>query len=69
MLHAYSDEEITLYLAKKLKKSVQKLDVDEFLEFIEIPFSKVVGMIMNNEIIDCKTQVAILKVAFCKKVL
>ena len=57
----YTDEVITLYLAKGLKKSSQHLDDDEFLDLVKIPFAKAVEMIMNNEICDAKTIVGILK--------
>ena len=40
----------------------QSLDEDEFLEVEKIPLDKAVEMIMNNEIEDAKTQIAILKV-------
>lgn len=39
------------------------LDDDEFLEIVKIPLEKAVDMVLNNEIKDSKTQVAILKTA------
>lgn len=58
---AYDTEIIHMYLARRLTKSEQKLDEDEFLDVMKIPFSRAVEMIMNNEINDAKTQIAILK--------
>lgn len=60
---AYLTEKIHMYYAKGLTFSKQKLDEDEFLEVVKIPFDKAIEMIMNNEIPDAKTQVAILKTA------
>lgn len=58
---AYCDEKITLYLAKGLHKGTRKLDEDEFLNIVEVPLEKLVEEIMNDEISDGKTQVALLK--------
>lgn len=60
---AYSDEKITMYLAKGLHKGQQKLDDDEFLNIEEIPLSDLVKQVMSGEITDGKTQVAVLKAA------
>lgn len=60
---AYSDEKITMYMAKGLHKGEQKLDEDEFLDVKLIPVDTLVDMIMKGEITDGKTQVAVLKVA------
>lgn len=59
---AYDSEIIHIYLAKQLTKSSQHLDEDEFLSVERVPFDKAVEMVMNNEIPDSKTQIAILKV-------
>ena len=58
---AYCDEKLTLYLAKGLHKGTQKLDEDEFLNVYEIPLEELVESVMNGEITDGKTQVALLK--------
>ena len=58
---AYLDEVIHVYLAQGLSFGEQKLDEDEFLEVERYPLSDLVQMVMNNEIEDAKTQVAILK--------
>ena len=58
---AYDSEVIHMYLARGLHSGEQRLDEGEFLEIEKIPLEKAVEMIMNNEIQDAKTQIAILK--------
>lgn len=58
---AYDTEVIHMYLARGLHYGAQKLDEGEFLEVEKIPLEKAAEMIMNNEIGDAKTQLAILK--------
>ena len=58
---AYDTEVIYMYLAKGLHKAQQELDEDEFLEVLTIPLDEAVKMVMNNEIEDAKTQLALLK--------
>lgn len=58
---AYDTEVIHMYLARGLHSGEQHLDDNEFLEVEKIPLDKAVEMILNNEISDAKTQVAILK--------
>lgn len=58
---AYDTEIIHMYLAKELSFGDQKLDEGEFIDVIKMPFEKAVEMVMNNEIPDAKTQLAILK--------
>ena len=58
---AYDTEVIHMYLARGLHGGEQKLDADEFLEVEKIPLDKAVEMVMNNEITDAKTQIALLK--------
>jgi len=62
----YASEVISLYLAEDLTFSEQRLDEDEFLDVIRIPFEKALEMVMKNEIVDSKSQVAILKTAQLK---
>jgi len=57
----FCDEIIHLYLAQDLSYGSQNLDEDEFLDVIKIPFDKAYEMVINNEIEDAKTQIAILK--------
>lgn len=58
---AYDSEIIHMYLAKGLHKAEQDLDDDEFLDVLTIPLDEAVKMVMNNEIEDAKTQLALLK--------
>lgn len=59
----YVTEKIHMYYAKGLTFTQQKLDDDEFLDIVKIPFDKAIEMIMSNEIPDAKSQIAILKTA------
>lgn len=60
---AYDTEIIYMYLARGLHKCEQDLDDDEFLEVSSVPLSEAIKMVMNNEIEDAKTQLALLKAA------
>ena len=60
---AYSDEYITMYLARGLHKGKQDLDADEFLNVYTIPLKDLVDDVMSGKISDAKTQVAVLKAA------
>lgn len=57
----YCDEVIYLYLAKGLTFGEARPDEDEFLQVERIPLAAAVQMVLDNEIPDAKTQVAILK--------
>lgn len=63
----YCGEIITMYLAEELSFGEQKLDEDEFLDTVKIPFEKAVEMVLAGEIPDAKTQTAILKVKLMLK--
>ena len=56
----YSDEAIELFAARGLEKRKQKLDEEEFLEVIELPFAEAVAMVRDGRITDVKTIVALL---------
>ncbi|NLP27054.1 MAG: NUDIX hydrolase [Clostridiales bacterium] len=58
---AYVTEKIHIYLAKGLTFKEQKLDDDEFLDVIRIPFDEAINLVMDNKICDAKTQIALLK--------
>lgn len=64
---AYTDEVITMYLAKGLHQGTRNLDEDEFLNIMEVSLEELVEEIMQGKIADGKTQVAILKVAWMMK--
>ncbi|WP_195983865.1 NUDIX hydrolase [Clostridium sp. D33t1_170424_F3] len=59
----YCDEIIHLYACRVTGFGETHFDEDEFLEVERIPLDKAVEMVMNNEIMDAKTQVLILKTA------
>ena len=63
---ALIDERIHLYMAEGLTFGKMHLDEDEFLSVVSYPLTKLVDMVMNGEICDSKTQVAILKAARLK---
>lgn len=58
---AFTDEKIYTYIATGLTFKESHPDDDEFLEVVKIPLKRLVDMVMNGEIKDSKTQVAILK--------
>lgn len=58
---AYDSEVIHMYFAKNIKEASRHLDEGEFLDVEKIPFDKAVQMVLEGEIKDAKTQVAILK--------
>lgn len=58
---AYDTEVIYMYLARGLDFGSQQLDADEFLDVEKIPLQKAYEMVMNNELPDAKTQIAVLK--------
>ena len=60
---AYSDEFITMYMARGLRKGERHLDDNEFLDVYAIPLSELVEDVMAGRISDAKTQVCVLKAA------
>ena len=60
---AYSDEFITMYMARGLRKGDRHLDEDEFLDVYTVPLKDLVEDVMAGRISDAKTQVCILKAA------
>ncbi|MBO5312331.1 MAG: NUDIX hydrolase [Clostridia bacterium] len=58
---AIFDERIQIYLATGLSYKNAHPDQGEFVEVTKIPLSQLVDMVMNGEIKDAKTQIAILK--------
>lgn len=60
---ALIDEKIHMYMAEELTFGEQELDDDEFLATERIPMKTLISMVMNGEIRDAKTQIAILKAA------
>lgn len=64
---AYTDEIIHMYVAKNLKYGAMHTDEDEFLDVVKINIDDFVDMILKGEIMDSKTQAAVLKVAMLIK--
>ena len=60
---AYSDEYITMYMARKLHPGKRHLDEDEFLDVFRVPLAELVEDVMAGKISDAKTQTAVLKAA------
>ncbi|MDO4983565.1 MAG: NUDIX hydrolase [Eubacteriales bacterium] len=60
---AYSTERISMYLVRSLHQGERRLDDDEFLNVERVPLSELVRQVMDGEIIDSKTQTAVLKAA------
>lgn len=60
---AYDTEVIHIYMARGLSLSSQSLDDGEFLDVDKVHLSKAVQMVMDGEILDAKTQIAVLKAA------
>ena len=55
----FSNERISLYLARKLHQSEACPDEDEFLNLVKLPFQEALAMVLRGEIRDAKTQIAI----------
>lgn len=59
----YTNEIIHLYVCRIKSENDNILDEGEFLKVEKIPLNKAVEMVLNNQIPDAKSQVAILKTA------
>lgn len=57
----YCGEIIRIWACRISEKGEMHLDEDEFLEVERIPLEKAVQMVLDNEVPDAKTQVAVLK--------
>ena len=66
---ALINEKLYLYLAEGLTFGEMDLDEDEFLGVERFPFNTLLDMVMNGEIQDAKTQIAVLKTAKIKGLL
>ncbi len=60
---AYSDERISMYLARRLIRGDRNLDEDEFLNVETVPLETLLREITDGKITDGKTQAAVLKAA------
>jgi 8-oxo-dGTP pyrophosphatase MutT (NUDIX family) len=59
----YCEERIFVYLATGLENSEQKLDEDEEIEVIRVPFSEALAKAQSGEIDDAKSIIALLLAA------
>ena len=59
----YTDEIIHLYACRVKSVGKQQPDFDEFLNVEKIHIDKALELILNNQLPDAKTQVAVLKLA------
>ena len=59
---AILDEKINLYLARGLDFGDTDPDDDEFIDVVHLPLGEMVELVMQGEILDGKTQLAVLKV-------
>lgn len=60
---AYSDEYISMYMARGLRAGDRHLDEDEFLDVFSVPLKDLVEDVMAGRISDAKTQTCVLKAA------
>ena len=56
----FSDEKISLYLARELSAGESHPDEDEFLNVVRVPLGELTAMIMRGEVPDSKTICAVL---------
>lgn len=63
---ALINEKIHLYLAEGLKFGERELDEDEFLTVEPCSLEELFKMVMNGEIKDAKTQIAVLKLWYLR---
>ena len=56
----FSDELISLYLARELSAGESHPDEDEFLNVVKVPLDELVAMIARGEVTDAKTICAVL---------
>ncbi len=61
---AILDECIYMYMAEGLEFGDTDFDDDEFIESARIPLDELVAMIMRGEVIDGKTQAAVMRAAY-----
>ncbi|WMJ82576.1 NUDIX domain-containing protein [Oscillospiraceae bacterium LTW-04] len=59
---AYDVEMVHLYYAEGLTPVQQQLDEDEILSVEHVDFDEAVRMVIDDEILDSKTQIGILKI-------
>ena len=56
----FSNERISLYLARDLRAGESRPDEDEFLNLVKLPYEEALEMVLRGEIRDAKTQITLL---------
>ncbi|MGA9997065.1 MAG: NUDIX hydrolase [Pyrinomonadaceae bacterium] len=59
----FCEEKMWIYLATDLTETAQKLDEDEHVEIVRLPFTRALEMISDGEIEDAKTIIGLLLAA------
>ena len=59
----FCEEKVWVYLATELTETEQRLEADEVIEVVRIPFSQALGMITTGEIEDAKTIIGVMLAA------
>jgi len=59
----FCEEKMWVYLATELTETTQRLEDDEILEVVRIPFSQALGMITAGDIEDAKTIIGVMLAA------
>jgi len=59
----FCEEKMWVYLATELTETEQRLEDDEVIEVMRIPFSQALGMITTGEIEDAKTIIGVMLAA------
>lgn len=59
----FTDEVIHLFLAENLVAGEASRDADEFMEVVQLPFSRALAMVRDSEIVDAKSIVTLLHAA------
>jgi ADP-ribose pyrophosphatase len=59
----FCEEKMWVYLATEMTKTAQRLDDDEIVEIVRIPFSQALSMITTGEIDDAKTIIGVMLAA------
>jgi len=59
----FCEEKMWLFLATELSETRQRLEDDEILEIVRVPFSEALEMITDGEIQDAKTIIGLMLAA------
>jgi ADP-ribose pyrophosphatase len=54
-LPGYSDERVHLFIAEGLERGTQRLDADEVLEVVTMPFSEALTLLHRGAVVDAKS--------------